>query len=120
MARNIKITYDIVTEESAMIGDFAESGWENKEGVIINPDSDDIEEYDGELNAVVALVVKQIGNCVEASDYPVCAPGHTWYTEIDPSVDYSTGEEKTLSFHLYDFLPEEEIAIYEKITGIKR
>ncbi len=120
MKRRIKITYDIVTEKSSIVGDFAESGWENEEGVIIETDIVDIEEYDGELNAVVALAVKQIGNCVEASDYPVCAPGNTWYTEIDPSVDYSTGEEKTLSFHLYDFLPEEEIAIYEKITGRKR
>ena len=116
-SRRIKISYDVVTPESAKIGDFADSGWEDEEGVCIDPDELDVEEAGSELAAVVKSAVKIIGNGVEASDYPNCYPGCTWYTEIDAEMDYSDGSEKRLSYHLEGFSEEEELAIYAELTG---
>ena len=115
--RRIRISYDVVTSESAEIGDFADTGWENEEGVCIDPDDLDVEEYGSESAAVVALAVKTIGNGVEASDYPRCCPGHTWYTEIDGETDYSDGSVKRLSYHLDGFSEDEERAIYAELIG---
>jgi len=115
--RRIKISYDVVTPESAEIGDFAENGWENEEGECADPDELDVEEHGSELAAVIALAVEIIGNGVEASDYPTCCPGHTWYTEIDGETDYSDGSEKRLSYHLEGFSEEEELGIYAALIG---
>jgi hypothetical protein len=115
--RRIRISYDIVTPESAKIGDFAENGWEEEEGICIDPDQYDVEECGSELAAVVALAANTIGNDVEASDYPACCPGHTWYAEIDGTPDYSDGSVKRLSYHLDGFSEEEEMAIYAELCG---
>ena len=115
--RRIRISYDVVTPESAEIGDFAETGWENEEGVCIDPDDCYVEEAGSELAAVVACAVDTIGNGVEASDYPTCCPGHTWYTDSDGDVDYDDGSEKRLSYYLDGFSEEEELAIYAELIG---
>ena len=115
--RRIRISFDVVTPESAEIGDFADAGWEDEEGVCIDPDDCDVEEYGSEFDAVVALAVKTIGNGCEASDYPHCHAGHTWYTEIDGDTDYSDGSVKRLSYHLDGFDAYEELAIYAELTG---
>lgn len=114
--RRIRISYDVVTAESAECGDFSETGWEDEEGVCIDPDDSDVEEHGNELAAVVALAVETIGNGVEASDYPRCCPGHTWYTEIDGEEDYSDGSVKRRSFHLDGFSEEEEKSIYAALA----
>lgn len=116
--RRIKKTYEVVTPESAEQGDFAETGWEDEVGAEIAPDEFDLEEHDGdESAAAVALAVKHIGRCVEASDYPRCHPGHTWYTDSDPDRDYEDGSETRYSYHLKGFSADEEHAIYEALTG---
>ncbi len=115
--RRIRISYQVVTEDSAENGDYADSGWENEEGVCIEPDDYDVDEHGSESAAAVALAVKTIGNGCEASDYPRCCPGHTWYTECDGDTDYSDGSVTTQSFHLDGFSAQEEWAIYSKITG---
>jgi hypothetical protein len=115
--RRIKISYDVVTPESAEIGDFAETGWENEKGVCIDPNELDVDEFGSEFAAVVAIAVETIGNGVEASDSPTCCPGHTWYTKIDGEMDYEDGSEKRLSYHLDEFSEEEEEAIYAELIG---
>ena len=115
--RRIRISYDVVTPESAEIGDFADTGWENEEGVCIDPDDYDVEAAGSVLAAVVACAVDTIGNGVEASDYPRCCPGHTWYTDCDACPDYEDGSEKRLSYHLDGFSEEEELAIYAELCG---
>lgn len=114
--RRIRISYETVTPESAEYGDCADSGWENEEGVCITPDEYDVEEHGSEFDAVVALAVDTIGHSCEASDYPRCCPGHTWYTEIDGDVDYSDGSETRRSYHLDGFSDDEERAIYDALT----
>ncbi len=115
--RRIRISYQVVTPESAEIGDYADSGWVDEEGVCIEPDDYDVEEHDSESAAAVALAVKTIGRGCEASDYPRCHAGHTWYTECDGDTSYADGSVTTNSFHLDGFSEEEELAIYTEITG---
>jgi hypothetical protein len=116
--RLIKKTYEVITPESAREGDAAERGWEDEAGTEITPDELDLDEAEGdELAAVVSLVVKHIGQGVEASDYPSCAVSHTWYTDADPDRDYSTGAETYYSYHLSGFTMDEELAIYAALTG---
>lgn len=115
--RRITKTYDIVTPESAEQGDYAETGWEDEQGATIEPDAYDLEEYETEFAAVVALAVKHIGHGVEPSDWPRCCPGHTWYTDSDGDTDYRTGAVTRYSYHLKNFTPEEETAIYAELTG---
>lgn len=118
MARIIRKTYQIVTSESAANGDYAETGWEDEVGAAIEPDEYDLDEAEGdEVAAVVRLVVKYIGHGVEASDYPNCQPGHTWYTDSNPDRDYETGADTTYSYHLDGFTTDEELAIYAALTG---
>jgi len=113
MSRRITITFDVVDEESAAQGDFAETGWIDEEGVEITPDEYDLDDADGdEIAAVVELAKKTIlqNGCVE----PSSSQFHTgvWYTQVDCPM----GEER-YSFHLNDFLPEEEEAVYNAITA---
>jgi hypothetical protein len=115
--RRIRITFQTVSEESAENGDFEETGWINEEGETVEPDDYDVDEHGSESAAVVALAVKIIGRGCEASDYPTCHPGHTWYTDCDGDTDYSDGSVTTQSYHLDGFSEEEELAIYAEIIG---
>ncbi len=83
--RRIRISFDVVTPESAEHGDFAETGWEDEEGIEIAPDELDIEEHETELAAVCALAVKQIGRGLEPSSSDF-GP-RIWYTETDSDID---------------------------------
>src|SRR5690606_17282754 len=85
------------------------------ETIDIVPDEYDIDEHDDEHFAVVALVCETIEECVE----PSCSrfyPG-VWYTDIDGSVDYCTGERERRSYHLSGFTPDEEQTIYSRLTA---
>ncbi len=115
--RRIRISYQVVTEESAENGDYADSGWIDEEGVLVEVDDCDVDDAGSECAAIVEAAVRIIGNGCEASDYPAVCVGHTWYTETDGDKDYSDGSETTKSFHLDGFTEEEERAIYSEITG---
>jgi len=58
--RRIRQSYDVVTPKSARNGDYAENGWIDEEGAEIVPDEYDLDEYETESAAVVALAVKHI------------------------------------------------------------
>jgi hypothetical protein len=117
MSRRIKITFDIVTPESAEQGDTAENGWIDEEGIEIAPDEYEIDEAEGdERAAVVRLAVKEIGRSVEPSNWPRWHSG-TWYTETEGDTDYSTGAVERRSFHLEGFSDDEERAIYAELCG---
>lgn len=115
--RRIKITYDTVTEESAAEGDFADNGWYDEEGVIIDPDDFDVEEAGSELAAVVESAVKTISG--NGGVEPSCFPGwcaRTWYTTVDADKDYEAGEDTYYNYHLEGFSEEEERAIYTALV----
>lgn len=112
MSRLITKSYQVVTPESAEIGDYDETGWEDEDGRPIEPDEFDVDEH-GEFEAIVRDAVSYIqesGN-VEASSTRF----HTgiWYTTID--AENEDGTSTTYSFHLNGFLPEEEEAIFNRL-----
>ena len=110
--RLIKQTYDTITPESAALGDYADSGWVDEEGVEIAPDEIDIDE--GET--FVSLAVKHLrDNYVSEASSSHFHTG-VWYSS-SPDIDYHTGEETTYNFHLKGFTVEEEEAIFNSITG---
>jgi hypothetical protein len=108
--RRILVTYEIITSESADEGDAAERGWVDDEGSSMEPD-----EYDEEGITAVDKAIKFLchDGATEASSYPFSVG--TWYTtEGDP--DYRTGETEYHGYHLKDFTPEEEHAIYDGVV----
>jgi len=114
--RRIRTTYQVITPESAKIGDYAKIGWENEDGDCIKIDGFDVSWFGDEHAAVVAFAVDYLlthGSGLVASTYPTCCPGNTWYTEADGDKNYSDGSEKTLAFHLVGFTADEENAIYK-------
>lgn len=118
--RRIQITYDVITPESCEQGDYAESGFENEEGVLIAPDELDIEEHETELAAVAYLAAKEIrdrGGVEPSSSW--FHPG-IWYSTVDPDQDYGTGEDTCYSFHLDGFTEEEEKAIHDYLFPVVR
>lgn len=116
MTRLIRISYEVITPESAELGEVAESGWIDEEGVNVDPDVDPrIESADYRLWAVVNAAVGVIGHKQQPSSCPF-APGFTWYTETTGDEDYATGAVTYKSWHLSGFTPEEEQAIYNEVT----
>lgn len=97
----IKTTYQIVTHESAAIGDCAESGWIDEDGV----------PFASVQDAAEFLIDN-------GARYPSSTMFHKglWYSG-DPDTDYRTGAEETHSFHLYDFTPDQEKEVYRRVVG---
>jgi len=108
--KHIKTTYEIVTPESAELGDVEESGWSNEEGESMEPDSRDTGEG---ITAVDKAIDFFEDKCVEpsSSDFH---PG-VWYTDADSDIDYRTGAETRESYHLYEFTEEEQERIYRAV-----
>lgn len=86
-----KVTYDIVTEESAEYGDTDECGFVTADGDHVNV-SDVIHERmpseDFKMNLRQAL-----DHCYPQED------SGSWFTEVDGRDNYSTGEHETRSLH---------------------
>jgi hypothetical protein len=117
MPRLIKTTYEVVTPESAAEGEAAETGWEDEAGQLIEPDEYDIEEYESEFAAVVALACRAMGFV-----QPSSSRWHrgVWYTDIEPDMDYATNAETSNSFHLEGFTPAEELAIFQHYKRLNK
>ena len=84
--QKFSVTYEVIDEESAEIGEAADSGFE----------AEDIS-----LRDALSL----IGGCeggVEANECPVRNP--RWFTFYKQNKDYSTGEVTNMSLHLPDSL----------------
>jgi len=107
----ICISFSQTTPESSEQGDYSDSGWIDEEGVEMTPDEFDQEEG---LTAV-DLAVKFLQNegAMETSSSQF-HPG-VWYSTTWNTVNYRTGTDEERSFHLKDFSPAEEQAIWDKI-----
>lgn len=105
MYPHIKITYDIVTPESAEHGDFAESGWHDEEGRDCRPGQYAIDE--GWTCVDIAIETLKDAGATYHGD---------WYSTEYHVQDYSTGEEIQYSYHLYGFTEEEESIIADRLS----
>ncbi|HEY6565142.1 MAG TPA: hypothetical protein VIY86_11630 [Pirellulaceae bacterium] len=112
--RRIKISYEIVTPESAAEGCAAESGWKDENGIEIDP-ADYADDDATELEAVARLAVGWISRAVEPSS-TVFHRG-IWYTDADGAINFRTGAEERNSYHLDGFSEVEELRIFQLITG---
>lgn len=104
-ARLIKITYEILTEESIEQGDSAEHGWENEEGVL----------FEGDLYETPAEeAAKWLNNLSlrEYEGYHQCA-----FETADDDVDFRTGDRTRKAYFLNGFTPEEEDQIRKAVKG---
>ena len=92
----VRITYEIITEESAREGEAAERGWRDEEG----------SEYS----------VDEVLDLIEGCE-PSSTGFHTgvWYTSYG-EMDFHSGEYENLSYHLSDFSEEEEKLIFQSIS----
>lgn len=93
--KRIRITYEIVTPESAEHGDVEESGWIDEEGVPVRS------------VAEAARVILQHG--------PV--EGDRWYTQVDADQDYATGADTRWSFHPVGFTAAELDRLHDLVQG---
>ena len=82
------ITYQIITPESAEMGDYSDQGYER---------------YDETADSFRELVnlVKDRGFS-EPSCSPVTYSDNIWFSTVDPDRNYQTGEETYYSIHIDD------------------
>ncbi len=108
LPRKIAITYEVFDEESTEAGDAKERGWDDEEGVSMEPDCD---EDDAVRNAVQFL---RGAGATEASSS--CFDPHVWYTCYG-EMHSRTGETTNRSYHLKNWTVAELQAIY---NGVKK
>jgi hypothetical protein len=129
MTITIQICYEVISPESAEHGDTADhgfysGGWQYS---IADEDFQRLADLVGHTEAVKRVrpspepfdslddaieFLDQYGP-FEASCYPPQAG--CWLTQADASVDYSTGEEIRLSFHLNNVSPEQHMEIVRAV-----
>lgn len=104
----VRVTYEVVTPESAEYGDVAERGWVDDDGTDWGYDPED-------ERTLAEQVARYIGSPVEPSCYPHWVPG-TWYTDADGSINYTTGAERRQSYHLGGMTRDEQQDVYRLLT----
>jgi hypothetical protein len=109
---HIRITYDIVTPESAAEGDYEESGWINKDGVSMKPDKYDTQDGITAVDKAIKFLDEEGANDASSSHF---YPG-IWYTSFGYRVNHSTGAEENRSYHLEGFTEAEGRAIFKAIS----
>jgi hypothetical protein len=106
--KTISITYAVVTEESAVHGDYAESGFLVERDPLV-PEADETI-----LDAVDQVVLSATGYGAGGGFESSC--GESFYS-IDGSTDYCTGEATTYAVH-FDGLTDAELeAVAAYLTG---
>ncbi len=108
--RLIRVTFEVVTPESAEDGDCAESGWHDEDGI-------ECEDVDDAIQTL-----QKVGPFEASGSHFSCGPApefypHIWYRESDGSTDYSTGAVTTKSYHLYGFNEAEQREIFEAMQS---
>jgi len=84
------ITYEVITPESAENGDFEETGFY-------------IEDGEDDLRDVINL----------AESLGICEDSGSWFSSVDPEIDYQSGAETFYSLH-----PRVTPATYNRISKI--
>lgn len=134
--RRVLTTYQVVTDESAESGDYAEIGWlenghkspirdeegehpenvhRDHEGVDCEVDSDEAEDGLSAMKKAAAYIQDEGGNEPSSSHF---SPG-TWYS-TESQMDMHSGDYEGKSFHLYGFTEEEEKEVWDLLHSGKR
>lgn len=107
MDKRIRITFEVVTPESAEHGDAADRGWIDECGVPFDDDDDETA-----AEAAARFLLDRGATNASSSRYH---PG-VWYSD-NGDHDYSDGSETTLSYHLVGFSDDEQSSIYRRVTS---
>ena len=118
MTITVQVTYDVTTPESAEHGDHADHGFWAPGGWQFSIADDEFHELCERVGRDQALKdmtpePETFDNVDDAVDFiasygpfesscslPPCANGHCWVTQVDPNMDYATGADTRLSFHV--------------------
>jgi hypothetical protein len=109
--RRITSTYQVVTPESAEDGDYAEHGWNDEEGELIECDDWDIDENISLVDKAVSFLRNKGAHESSSSHFNIGC----FYSTVDPDVNYTTGEETYYTYFLNNFTEKEEEEIFNKI-----
>lgn len=104
MKKQIITYFQIITEESALRGDFAKTGKLDIFNIDLNDDESPVDQ-------AVNFLKKQ--NFFEASS-SVFHDG-IWYQTVDPDRDVKSGDEIYYTFHLNGFTEDEQKEVYNKL-----
>jgi len=110
--RRITTTYSIITEESAQEGNYAETGWIDEEGEVIEADLDNDETV---VDAAVKWLQRHGANDASSSRFH---PG-IWYSLVEDA-DLRTGDVTEKHFHLRGFTDKEQRQIYAELFPRRR
>lgn len=103
----VRVTFEIVTPESAEDGDTAETGWIDEIGTTF--DASDTDDDEPSIGTAVARFITRAGGHVEPSDWPPEVTPHRapWFTQSDPDRDFRTGAEERHSYHVEGLTADE-------------
>jgi len=113
----ITTTYQTVTPESAKDGDYADQGWEDKEGESTEPDEFDQEEGSTVIDKTVQFLSDK--GASEPNESGMNATP-SWWSTTDASGTrdyYEKGEETYYSYHLNNYKEEEKAEIYKRMNA---
>ena len=106
----LRISYETWDEKSVDVGETNDRGWENEEGISMQPDQYDIEEGLTPVDLAVKFLTDN--GPVEASSSHFNSG--VWYTNYGEQ-DMHDGSRTNRSFHLLGFTPEQEEEIFNRI-----
>ena len=106
----IRISYETWDEDSVDAGETDDKGWENEEGVSMQPDQYDLEEGLTPVDLAVKFLTDN-GPMEASSSY---FNSGVWYTNYGGQ-DMQDGSRTNRSFHLVGFTPEQEEEIFNRI-----
>ena len=106
----IRISYETWDEDSVDAGETDDKGWENEEGVSMQPDQYDLEEGLTPVDLAVNFLTDN--GPMEASSSHFNSG--VWYTNYGEQ-DMQNGSRTNRSFHLVGFTPEQEEEIFNRI-----
>lgn len=106
----IRISYETWDEDSVDAGETDDKGWENEEGVSMQPDQYDLEEGLTPVDLAVKFLTDN--GPMEASSSHFNSG--VWYTNYGEQ-DMQNGSRTNRSFHLVGFTPEQEEEIFNRI-----
>jgi hypothetical protein len=84
-----RVTYEIVTEESAAHGDFAEHGFVLPGNWHVDTETA-VKDVDGEYGMSLREAVSLISGLEDSG---------SWFSEVDDRIDYPTGDSERRSLH---------------------
>src|SRR3546814_4761205 len=118
MAKNeraIRITYEVVTPESAADGDVAESGFTSDNGIRYPVEKrNEAPTYEmAGPHAAATFIIERGGVEPSSSEFDE----RTWYRADDVAVNITTGSAKSRSYHLIGFPEGEKRAIFDAVVG---